>query len=176
MFAVGIIQRTCPGLKPASKMANPRQECRRRQWGGGLVVMREDGGWSDPAFYDVGGISVGPQVGGAGGAVAFLLMDQQAVDAFKRSNSFSLNAGAGLSIVDYSANSQASWGKGDTIMWSDNAGAYVGATISVTDVEWATVQQPRLSREQRQLVSNSEWERRRCRCSGVEDGATRRVD
>jgi hypothetical protein len=61
-------------------------------------------------------------------------MSRSAVDAFKSGNTFSLNAGAGLSIVDYSANGQASRGKGDFVMWSATAGAYVGATISVTDV------------------------------------------
>jgi lipid-binding SYLF domain-containing protein len=104
--------------------------------GVGLVTVRQDGKWSDPAFYDFGAISLGPQIGGSGGPVAFLLMSHGAVDAFKSGNKFSLNAGAGLSIVDYSANGQASWGKGDIVMWSDTAGAYVGATISVTDVNW----------------------------------------
>lgn len=104
--------------------------------GAGLVTVREDGKWSDPAFYDFGAISFGPQVGGSGGQVAFLLMSQGAVDAFKSGNKFSLNADAGLSIVNYSANSQASWGKGDIFMWSNTSGAYVGATISVTDINW----------------------------------------
>ncbi|CCD91554.1 hypothetical protein BRAO375_1590017 [Bradyrhizobium sp. ORS 375] len=104
--------------------------------GAGLVTVRENGRWSDPAFYDFGAISVGPQVGASGGQVAFLLMSQGAVDAFKSGNKFSLNAGAGLSIVNYSANSQASWGKGDIVMWSNTSGAYVGATISVTDINW----------------------------------------
>ena len=104
--------------------------------GAGLVTVRQNGKWSDPAFYDMGGISVGPQVGASGGSIVFLLMNQNAVDQFKSGNSFSLNAGAGLSIVRYSANAQASWGKGDIVLWSDTAGAYVGATISVTNINW----------------------------------------
>ena len=104
--------------------------------GAGLVLSHKDGKWSNPAFYDIGGISLGAQVGGAGGPIAFLLMDQSAVDAFKSGNKFSLNAGAGLSIVTYSAASQASWGKGDIILWSNTKGAYVGATVSVSDVNW----------------------------------------
>jgi len=105
--------------------------------GAGLVTVHKDGKWSDPAFYDIGGISFGPQVGGSGGVVVFLLMDQTAVDAFKSGNKFALNAGAGLSIVNYSGGSQASWGKGDIVMWTDTSGAYVGATVSVTDVNWS---------------------------------------
>jgi lipid-binding SYLF domain-containing protein len=75
--------------------------------GAGLVLSHQNGKWSNPAFYDIGGVSLGAQVGGPGGPIAFLLMDQSAVDAFKSGNKFSLNAGAGLSIVTYSANKQA---------------------------------------------------------------------
>jgi lipid-binding SYLF domain-containing protein len=105
--------------------------------GAGVVLAKKNGKWTDPAFYDMGGISIGAQAGGSGGEVAFLLMSNGAVDAFKSGNKFSLNAGAGLSIVNYSANSQASWGKGDIILWSSTKGAYAGATVSVTDVNWA---------------------------------------
>ncbi len=101
-----------------------------------LVTVQHNGTWSDPAFYDMGGISVGPQIGAAGGSIAFLLMSQGAVNAFKSGNDFSLNANAGLSVVNYSAGTQASWGKGDIIMWTDTSGAYIGATISVTDINW----------------------------------------
>lgn len=104
--------------------------------GAGLVVVDQNGTWSDPAFFDFGAISVGAQAGASGGAVTFLLMNQSAVDAFKSGNKISLNAGAGLSIVNYSANSQASWGKGDIILWSDTAGAYAGITVSATDINW----------------------------------------
>ena len=100
------------------------------------MVARRNDHWTDPAFYDFGTVSLGPQVGASGGSVVFLLMGQDAVDAFKSGNKFSLNAGAGFTIVNYSANSQASWGKGDIVMWSDTAGAYAGATVSVSDVNW----------------------------------------
>jgi len=105
--------------------------------GAGVVLAHVNGKWTDPAFYDFGAISVGAQAGASGGQVAFLLMNQNAVDAFKSGNKVSLNAGAGLSIVTYSANGQASWGKGDIVMWSDTAGAYAGATVSVTDLNWS---------------------------------------
>ena len=105
--------------------------------GVGVVVARAGGKWTNPAFYDFGAISIGAEAGASGGQVAFLLMTKNAVDKFKSGNKISLNAGAGLSIVTYSANAQASWGKGDIIMWSNTAGAYAGATISVTDINWA---------------------------------------
>lgn len=104
--------------------------------GAGLVVVRQNSGWSHPAFYNFGAISLGAQAGGSGGSVVFLLMNQSAVDTFKSDNKFSLNTEAGFTIGNYSSNAQASWGKGDIIMWSDTAGAYIGATISVTDINW----------------------------------------
>jgi len=105
--------------------------------GAGVVLAKNNGKWSDPAFYDFGGISLGLQAGGSGGKVAFLLMTKNAVDAFKSGNKISLNAGAGLTIVNFSHSSQASWGKGDIIMWTDNSGAYAGTNVSVTDLNWA---------------------------------------
>jgi SH3 domain-containing YSC84-like protein 1 len=104
--------------------------------GVGLLTVRKNGEWSHPAFYDFGAVSLGPQIGGSGGAVAFLLMSQKAVDVFKNRNNFSLNAEAGLSIVTYSASRQISWGKDDIVMWTNTSGAYIGATVSVSDVSW----------------------------------------
>ncbi len=104
--------------------------------GAGVVLAHTNGQWTNPIFYDFGAISFGAQAGASGGQVAFLLMTKNAVDQFKSGNKISLNAGAGLSIVAYSANAQASWGKGDIVMWSDTAGAYAGATISITDLNW----------------------------------------
>lgn len=104
--------------------------------GTGMLITQDNGAWSSPAFYNMGGISVGAQLGASGGSIAFLLMDDKAVNQFMEQNSFSLNADAGLSIIDYSANAQASWGKGDIIMWSDTEGAFAGVEISATDIMW----------------------------------------
>ena len=104
--------------------------------GEGVMLMHQDDTWAGPAFYNMGGISIGAQVGGSAGEIAFLLMSDNAVNNFLSENAFSLNAGAGLTIVNYSANKQASWGKGDIILWTDTEGAYAGATVSATDINW----------------------------------------
>lgn len=104
--------------------------------GEGVVLSRQQGQWSNPAFYNVGGISVGPQVGAEAGQVAFLLMSDKAVDAFKEGDNFSLNAEAGLTIVDWSASAQASLGQSDVVAWSDTQGLFGGADIGVSDVAW----------------------------------------
>ena len=104
--------------------------------GAGVMLAHVNGKWSNPGFYDFGAISLGPQIGASGGSVAFLLMNDRAVKNFMSGNVFSLNAGAGLSIIAYSANALASLGKGDIIFWSNTAGAYAGLTVSVSDINW----------------------------------------
>lgn len=106
--------------------------------GAGVMLARHNGHWTDPAFFNFGGVSIGAQAGGSGGAVAFILMTPNAVDAFRNGSQFSLNSGAGISIVNYSANAQASVGKGDIVFWSNTSGAYAGATVSVSDIGWAS--------------------------------------
>ena len=104
--------------------------------GSGVVLAHKNGEWTDPAFFDFGAISIGAQAGGSAGSVAFLLMTDDALDQFMSGNKVALNAESGLSIITYSANAQASWGKGDIIFWSDTKGAYAGVTVSATDINW----------------------------------------
>lgn len=104
--------------------------------GDGLLVKKTNGEWSSPGFYDIGEISVGAQAGGSAGAIAMLLMSDQAVKGFEQNNSFSLNADAGLTIVDYSATATAGTRQGDIVLWSDTEGAFAGATVSVSNISW----------------------------------------
>ena len=105
------------------------------QGGGGVLMARHGSEWSDPAFYSIGGGSIGVQAGGEAGAVAMLLMTRKAVDRFENSNNtWSLNANAGLTVVTYSGKAQAQTGKGDVILWSDTDGLFGGLTASVTDI------------------------------------------
>ena len=106
--------------------------------GEGVLVARGQNGttddWTGPLFHDIGAISVGPQIGAAGGDIAMLLMNEEAVQSFTDDDNFSLNADAGFTLVDYSAEGQASAGKGDVILWSDMEGAFAGVALSVTDI------------------------------------------
>src|SRR5690348_11891365 len=73
------------------------------QGGGGGVLAKAESGWSSPAFYSMGGGSIGAQVGGEGGAIAMILMTQKAVDRFANATStWSLNGNAGLTVVNWS--------------------------------------------------------------------------
>jgi lipid-binding SYLF domain-containing protein len=104
--------------------------------GEGLLLARSDGGWSGPAFYDVGSISVGAQLGASGGAIAMLLMNQEALDRFRSDQSFSLGADADVTLLDYSARAQADLGEADVVLWSDAEGAFAGASLRVSDIDW----------------------------------------
>jgi lipid-binding SYLF domain-containing protein len=107
---------------------------------GVLLKHESDGSWSNPAFLTIGSISIGAQAGGKAGPAAMLLMTNKALNDFTQQNNFSLNGNAGLTIIGYSAQGQAPVGKGDIVVWSDQSGAFAGATISGADLTQNTTQ------------------------------------
>jgi SH3 domain-containing YSC84-like protein 1 len=113
--------------------------------GGGVVLVKRNGGWSDPAFYSIRGGSIGAQVGGEGGSIAMLLMTPRAVDKIdKTSGRWSLNANAGLTVATafvhdgsrpkLAGRPDAMAQSSDVILWSNAEGMYGGLTASVTDI------------------------------------------
>jgi lipid-binding SYLF domain-containing protein len=104
---------------------------------GVLLVKLPDGMWSDPAFYNSGGISAGVQVGAEGGAVALVLNNDKAVNKFMQKNVFSLNANAGLTVVNWSKVAEGTLGDGDVIAWTDTKGLYGNlVSVGVTDIRY----------------------------------------
>lgn len=106
------------------------------QGGAGVLLVHEGGRWTGPGFYNFGGGSIGLQAGVAAGQIAMILMDDKALNSFGTDNKFSLNADAGLTIVKYSARSDATADRGDIVMWRDTEGVLVNASISITDVNY----------------------------------------
>ena len=105
------------------------------KWGTGVLMSNDNGHWSAPAFFSMGGGTLGLQAGVSGGPVALLIMNQKVMDQFKGGANWSLNAEGGFNIVNYSAEtSQASWGKGDVIVWTNLRGAFAGIQASLTDI------------------------------------------
>ncbi len=102
----------------------------------GVLLVRQNGKWSDPAFYNTGGISAGLQAGVEAGAVALILNNQKAVDRFKRENNWSLDADAGLTVVNWSPKAEASAGRGDVIVWSDTKGLFGDLAVNITDIRF----------------------------------------
>ncbi|GAB3551632.1 hypothetical protein GCM10027343_36140 [Noviherbaspirillum agri] len=104
--------------------------------GEGVFLANNGGKWSNPVFYNIGGVSLGAQAGAEVGAIAMMLMNDKAVRSFTQENKFSLTADAGLTIVNYTAKARAATGKGDVVVWSDTAGAFANATVGITDVNY----------------------------------------
>lgn len=104
--------------------------------GAGVLLTRSGNTWGNPAFYNMGGISAGLQAGAEAGAVAFVLNDEKAMKSFMQNNKFSLNADAGLTVVDWSRKGMGTAGWGDITVWSDTEGLFGGAAISITDVDY----------------------------------------
>ena len=59
------------------------------QGGEGVLVTRQGERFSNPVFYNLGGVSIGAQAGVAGGEVAMLLMTDRAVENFRSGRKFS---------------------------------------------------------------------------------------
>lgn len=113
--------------------------------GEGVLMVRQSANdqWSAPAFYEIGGISLGAQVGGEGGNIAMLLMSDESLESFKGDDTFTINADAKLTLADFSTLSEAAMGKGkDVIFWSDTAGAFAGVALGVTDIDWDDEENP----------------------------------
>lgn len=104
------------------------------QGGDGVLISRQSGEWGDPAFYTLGSVSIGAQGGGTEGPLAMILMSDQAVDRFRSDDDFSISAEAGLTLVDYSASTQAEFDNSDIVVWSQAEGAFIGASIRATDI------------------------------------------
>lgn len=102
--------------------------------GEGILMVNDQGKWMGPAFYNLGGISVGAQAGVEMGSVAMLLMSDKALKNFRQDNKFSLDADAGLTIANYTAKAGASTGRGDIVVWTDTKGAFAGATVGASDI------------------------------------------
>lgn len=104
--------------------------------GAGVLLVRRADGWGTPAFYNMAGITLGAQLGAEGGGMAFILNDQKALNGFMQDNKFSLNAEAGLTVVEWSKRGEGSLGWGDITAWSDTEGLFGGAVIALTDIRF----------------------------------------
>ena len=103
---------------------------------GVLMARRADGTWGNPAFFDIGGISIGLQAGAEGGPIALVLLNQKAVDSFRNRNNFSLSADAGLTVVNFARMAQGSTA-GDVVAWSGSKGLFGNAaTVGINDVRF----------------------------------------
>lgn len=105
--------------------------------GGGVLFVKEDGEWGNPALYDVGSLSAGIQAGVAAGSIAMVLLSEQAVDSFRSDTNFSLTADAGFSVVDWSSRARGELGGGsDVVVWTDTEGLFAELAIGINNIIW----------------------------------------
>ncbi len=104
---------------------------------GVLLVKQSSGSWSDPAFYNMGGISIGAQAGIEGGPIAFVLNNIKAVDRFTDKNNFSLSADTGLTVLNWSKMAGGSSGPGDIVAWAGTKGLFGNVvTLGANDIRF----------------------------------------
>ncbi|HVL74573.1 MAG TPA: lipid-binding SYLF domain-containing protein [Noviherbaspirillum sp.] len=99
-------------------------------------MVRQNGQWSEPLFYNLGGISIGLQAGVEAGDVAFVLNNQRAVDNFLQRNNWSLDAHAGLTVGTWAGKAQADAGRGDITIWTDAAGISGNLAVSIANINF----------------------------------------
>lgn len=106
--------------------------------GGGLLLLkRADGNWSGPAFYDLGGLTLGVQAGAEGGALAMVLNNDKAVNEFMKKNNFALSAEAGLTVLNWSKLAEGTAGTGDVVAWSATKGLFGDAVaVGLSDIRF----------------------------------------
>jgi SH3 domain-containing YSC84-like protein 1 len=117
--------------------------------GSGVMLEHQNGSWSAPVFFNIGSASLGLQAGVAVGPMALLLMNEDAVLPFHDVSNFSLDAEAGLTVLNWSAVTEATAGRGDVVVWSDMTGLVGDLSVAVTNINF---DEDRTSRYYRQRV------------------------
>lgn len=102
--------------------------------GQGVLLARTGRGWSDPAFYALGSLSVGAQVGMQDASIVLFIMTRRALDSLLNDNNFTLKATADFAVITISQASQAQPHNADVVVWSQAAGLYAGLTVDGTDI------------------------------------------
>ncbi|GAB3452740.1 hypothetical protein GCM10027321_01870 [Massilia terrae] len=104
---------------------------------GVFLAHLPDGSWSQPAFFNTGGISIGLQAGAEGGPITLIMRNDKAVSAFREKNSFNLSADLGITVVKWSREAAGQAGMSDVIAWSGSEGLFGNvATLAINDVHF----------------------------------------
>ena len=118
------------------------------RYGKGAVVCRKDGGrgpWGPPAMIEMGGPSVGLQIGGQSADFVFLIMNPKGIDHLLRSK-FTLGADASVAAGPKGRNAEAATDlrmQAEILSYSRSRGLFAGVSL-----EGAVVKQDRNANEQ----------------------------
>ncbi len=102
--------------------------------GTGVLLVRDEktGNWSEPAFYTIGSVTFGLQIGGEAAQVVMLAMTQKAIDSLF-SSSFKLGGDASVAIGPVGAGAKAQADipsvTGDFISFAKDKGLYAGLNL-----------------------------------------------
>ncbi|MCL5022362.1 MAG: lipid-binding SYLF domain-containing protein [Nitrospirae bacterium] len=104
--------------------------------GTGVLVVRDQktGDWSQPAFYTIGAVSFGLQIGGEAAQVVMMAMSQKAIDSLFVS-SFKLGGDTSIALGPVGAGAKGNV-TADFISFAKSKGIYAGLNLegSVVDV------------------------------------------
>ncbi len=100
--------------------------------GSGVFIARNDRDcqWAEPAFYTIGEVSFGFQIGGQASEIVLLAMTERGVSAFL-SNSFKLGVDAGIAIGPMGVGAAAATANlsADILAFSRSKGLYGGIAL-----------------------------------------------
>jgi SH3 domain-containing YSC84-like protein 1 len=105
--------------------------------GSGLLLVRDEKTeqWNGPAFYTLGGVNWGLQIGGESSEVVLLLMTQRGVTSFL-TNSINLGADVGVALgpIGVGASAATANFSADVLSFSRSKGLYGGFSLGGTEV------------------------------------------
>jgi lipid-binding SYLF domain-containing protein len=107
------------------------------EYGTGVMLTRDPtGSWSAPAFYTVGGGSIGLQIGIQDSETMFIIMNDKGLEAIMNNN-FKAGAGVSISVGMIGAGAEAATTKAlgaDIHAYSKGVGLYGGGTFEGTAI------------------------------------------
>jgi len=104
---------------------------------GVLLARTVDGGWTSPAFYTIGGISYGLQIGAQSSQLIIVIMTDKGLEAIMNKK-VTLGADANVAIGEIGAGAQASTGmdtRADMYAFSKSSGVFAGVALDGTVLE-----------------------------------------
>ena len=100
--------------------------------GNGVLLTRNNSGWSYPAFYTLASASFGLQIGLQQSEMILFVMTDKALNALM-TDEFKIGATAGIAVVTLGSTVEAATTSAvgaDIIVWASATGAYAGLTLN----------------------------------------------
>jgi lipid-binding SYLF domain-containing protein len=101
------------------------------RYGQGVISRRTGSSWSAPAFFNLGGLSFGPQIGGAKTDFVFLIMNQAGVDGLLK-DKFDFGGEVGVAAGPVGREASAATNltlDAGILSYSRSKGAFIGAAL-----------------------------------------------